>query len=88
MISMVTAMSTATTAALFAAALGSSAGSANYSLAADINGDGTVNLADEVILASDYGFTCDDGDGSHDATRTTRSSILTSTHETPPSATA
>ncbi len=42
--------------ALLAAALGSTAGSANYSLAADINGDGIVDQADEVILASDYGF--------------------------------
>ena len=42
--------------ALLAAAMGSTAGSANYSLAADINGDGKVDQQDAVILASDYGF--------------------------------
>ena len=43
--------------ALFAAALGSALGGANFSLAVDINGDGKVDQEDEVILASDYGFT-------------------------------
>ena len=41
---------------LLASAIGSTAGSGNYSLAADINGDGKVDQQDAVILAGDYGF--------------------------------
>ncbi len=42
--------------ALLAAAMGSKAGSANYSLAADINGDGKVDNQDQLLLDGDYGF--------------------------------
>ena len=53
---MATAMSTATTAACSRRRWAAPPAVANYSLAADINGDGKVNQQDEVILASDYGF--------------------------------
>ena len=42
--------------ALFASAFGSSAGQSNYNPVADLNGDGKVNTADQVILDSNYGF--------------------------------
>ena len=83
MISTATAMSMATTAALFAAALGSSAGSANYSLAADINGDGKVRPAGRGDPGERLRLPRDDRHGSHHAARTTRSSTSTST-PTPP----
>ena len=53
---MATATSTATTAPCWPRRWAARAGSANYSLAADLNGDGKVDQQDAVILASDYGF--------------------------------